>query len=389
VASSRVAVLSLVAPTKNGRVGRALNALRLGGKNPLVCAPQMALETADVVPLKTIFGRSEASLSAARFLARVLLLVGFMTGQDLMRVGRFVSHRVLGAKHLSPQLRGFDGPVLVEEILLLPAALSLRPRRRVVLDVRDLFHRLFDNRWFWRITFGRALTAYLAKTMPLCDAVFTVTEGIAEQIFDDFGVRAEVVRSIPDSTTFPTQPIQHSPINVVYTGRADSNRDLDKLVACAGGLAGHMNFHMYLVGHRKDIRQLRRGARNAPNVFFHEPVAFDAIIPTLSTYDLGYAVLGSQTVNEQRALPNKFFEYIFAGIPVVVSQGSEMASVIKDLPLGIALDDSGPDTIANGLKALTREDIESFHAGITRAQKVFNWDEESKKLLAIIDGKTP
>lgn len=381
-------VLSLVSPTKNGRVGRAVTSLGLSGKNPVICAPQIDSKNTEGIPLNTIFGRSEASLSAARFLARLLLLVGHLIGQDLLKVGRFVSHQVLGTRNALPELKSFDGPVLVEEILLLPAALSLKPSRRVVLDVRDLFHRLFDNRWFWRITFGRALTAYLAKTMPLCDAVFTVTEGIAEQIYDDFGVRAEVVRSIPNSATLPPQPIKNSPINVVYTGRADSNRDLDKLVACAADLAGHMNIHMYLVGHRKDIRQLRHGARNAPNVFFHEPVAFDAIIPTLSTYDLGYAVLGSQTVNEQRALPNKFFEYIFAGIPVVVSQGSEMASVIKDLPLGIAIDDSGPDTIAKELKALAGTDIESFHDGVVQAQKVFNWDEESKKLLAIIDGKT-
>lgn len=383
-------ILCITDPSSNGRIARSISFFEGANRQPLVVFPGSSSTTAEnFLPLRGLFGSSNLGTSLGRLFTRILLWLGFLLRINSQKSAVFAADMVLGANAVHWRISELSGPVLVEDALLLPSALRLKPRRRVVFDARDLSHRLFENKWLWRMTFGKALTQLLANSLPLCDAIITVSDGLADQMLKDFGVRAEVVRSVTSAGNYSPSAIQQRPLDIVYMGRADTNRGLDKLVGAARDLVGHMTVHLYLVGHQRDIRRLRRRAAGLANVVFHEPVAFDSIVPTLSNFDIGYAALGHETVNIKLSLPNKFFEYVSAGIPAVVSGGSEMARVLERFSLGVAIDDSSPTTIAAALGSLTHQKVEDFHAGVLEAQKFFNWEEESEKFGKIFDLEVP
>ena len=385
-ASTTPLIFCLTDPFTNGRIARSIEILEMANRKPaIVCPGKASVVVENIFPLRSPFGSSNRGTSFGRLIARLLIWIGFLAHLDAQKVTKFAADRLLGFSPVSKRLSQSTGPILVEDFLLLPSALCLEPKRSVIFDARDLSHKLFENRALWRVTFGKALTNVLASSLPLCDKVITVSDGLANQLLKDFDIHAEVVRSVPHSKHYAPKALQQFPLRIVYMGRADTNRGLEKLIASAGTLAGRVTIHLYLVGHERDVRSLRRKSFGVANVFLHEPVDFDSIIPTLSAYDIGYAALGHKTSNISLALPNKFFEYLFAGIPILVSRGSEMARVLDRFPFGIAIDDSTPERLADALNNLTLEDVERFHVGLREAQGHFNWEDESKPLREFFD----
>lgn len=168
-------------------------------------------------------------------------------------------------------------------------------------------------------------------------------------------------------------------------GRADSNRNVKNLVQSAKHLNKEISIHLYLVGHRREIIRLRWQSRGLGNINFHKLVSFNSIISTLSKFDMGFVALGHATTNISLALPNKFFEYIFAGLPVLVSQGSEMDRTLRQFPAGVAIDPSNPESIATALNALSAKRMDVLRAGVRDFQKTLSWREEEVKLLDIME----
>jgi glycosyltransferase involved in cell wall biosynthesis len=83
------------------------------------------------------------------------------------------------------------------------------------------------------------------------------------------------------------------------------------------------------------------------------------------------------------ALPNKLFEYIQAGIPVVGSDLPEIAHIIRDNQIGEFVDPNNPDSIANAIQHLLNDPEYYTRSKLNtrRAAKIFNWERESSKLL--------
>jgi glycosyltransferase involved in cell wall biosynthesis len=93
------------------------------------------------------------------------------------------------------------------------------------------------------------------------------------------------------------------------------------------------------------------------------------------------------------SLPNRFFEYMAAGIAAIVpSYSSEMVRIVQDEHCGAAADFEAPESIANVLKALYDDQVSCARMG-ERGRMAFlarhNWEAEFGRLLgefhALID----
>jgi len=90
--------------------------------------------------------------------------------------------------------------------------------------------------------------------------------------------------------------------------------------------------------------------------------------------------------NHIESQPNKLYEYMLAGLPVVASNFPYWESIIKKYQCGILVNPLLPEDIASGIDWLIKNPDEAEKMGIRGRKailKEYNWENESKKLLNI------
>jgi glycosyltransferase involved in cell wall biosynthesis len=101
--------------------------------------------------------------------------------------------------------------------------------------------------------------------------------------------------------------------------------------------------------------------------------------------ELGMSLEENLGLNYYYALPNKLFDYIQAGVPVVVSDFPEMAKVVRDYNIGMAVNDRNPENFAAILnEMLTNEELRStWKHNLVNASNELCWEREKDVLIDI------
>ncbi len=92
--------------------------------------------------------------------------------------------------------------------------------------------------------------------------------------------------------------------------------------------------------------------------------------------------------NHVDAQPNKMFEYMSAGIPVIASDFPLWREIIEGCGCGICVDPLDPKKIAEAIDYLVDNPEIARRMGENGRKAVYdryNWDVEEKKLLALYD----
>ena len=216
----------------------------------------------------------------------------------------------------------------------------------------------------------------------------TVGQDIADLYRRNFGLSAEVVMNAPGRVDLEFRPVEPTQISLIYHGVANPRRELDKLVEMAGLLDDRYTLHFMLVrdhvGYSQELRRLsERVARG--RVFFRNPVDPTEVVSTIAHFDLGICVIPPKPVSYRYALPNKFFECIVAGLPVLVGPSPEMERLVRLHSIGLVAEGCEPRTLATILNELRPEDINRMKENALRAARRLNADIEMGKLMQIYE----
>jgi glycosyltransferase involved in cell wall biosynthesis len=87
-------------------------------------------------------------------------------------------------------------------------------------------------------------------------------------------------------------------------------------------------------------------------------------------------------------LPNKLFDYMLVGLPVVASDFPLYQEVVESNRCGLTVDPTRPEEIARALEYLIEHPREAQQMGANGRQAVletYNWEKESRRLLQIYD----
>ena len=285
----------------------------------------------------------------------------------------------------------------------LPAALAARRRHggRVVYDAHEIFLESGLNvaRPGWlRRRFARRERAWIRET----SAVLTVNEALATELARRYDVpRIVAVHNCPPRWQSPAEPDGRlraaigcppgAPI-ALYHGSFAPHRGLEQLAAAL--LEPGMELvHAAYLGFgtlRGRLEAMALEERFGGRLHVLEPVPPDAVVGWVSGADVDVMALQPSTLNHVLSTPNKLFESLAAGVPVVASDFPGLRSIIigdPDGPLGEVCDPADPAAIAAAIRRIV--ELPARAAGdlrrrcLTAAHERWNWETESARLVAL------
>lgn len=272
---------------------------------------------------------------------------------------------------------------VVENIFLLPAALRLKNVRAVIFDAREFHPAEFEESLVWRIFRQREILSVYSNDLPKVDRLLTVSPGIQKKFLEEWGLSSDVILNVPDVEPVDRSDSPGEHLRLVYHGLVNHQRGLVEQLAVIENNPG-IRFDIYGVGSRRELRKVSERVKAIPNAALLQPVESKAIVSMLSHYDLGLVFYTGKNFNLQAALPNKFFEYIYAGVPPVVAPGTTMANFVERLGFGFVSDDRSVESLGTLLGRISSSDIVRQRANLGSVFGELGIDTQRRNFLRSI-----
>lgn len=270
---------------------------------------------------------------------------------------------------------------------LLPNFLVAKLRRKTLV---------YDSHEYWTEVpelverpVTRAVWLWMERWMfPRVDAAMTVNGSIARIYAEKYGVPVHVVRNMPFYAQAPLEAAPKEKV-LLYQGALNIGRGVELMIEAMRYLP---DYRLVVVGTGTIEEPLRKLAAAKP---FGQLVEFKGYVQAQHLRSVtSQAVLG-MSLEEDRgasyhlALPNKLFDYIQAGVPVLVSDLPEMAAVVRDHGVGevLAAQERDPEGLARRIRSICENSgkYAAYAANCHHAATVLNWENEKNSLKALLE----
>ena len=136
---------------------------------------------------------------------------------------------------------------------------------------------------------------------------------------------------------------------------------------------------------RNSFSKIMKISQEFENIHFHEPVNSNILHEFTGSADLGFCLIEDLCLSYRLCLPNKFFEYAMAGLPILVSDLPEMRKLVEQYDCGVVCESLTPDGIVNGLKKLLSKDLVKLGKNARKMAEDHSWEVQEEKLLRLYD----
>jgi len=275
--------------------------------------------------------------------------------------------------------------VIANDIEALPVALKIAGDAPVFFDAHEYSPKEM-NTWTFRLLLEKFRHWQCRNYLPKAAAMSTVCQGIAELYHDNFGVNPFLIFNAPRSSRLEPSPVLRKRLRMVHHGCAARSRGLETMIAMVELLDDRYELHFYLVAsassHSKYLGELKdAAAKFGRRVVFYDPVESDRIADEINQYDIGVYPLKPESVNDNLALPNKFFEFVQGRLAIAIGPSPEMARLLRKYDLGVVADDFSPEAMAEAISSMTETDIWKYKQNADKAAKELCFDAQAPVFL--------
>jgi glycosyltransferase involved in cell wall biosynthesis len=280
------------------------------------------------------------------------------------------------------------------DLTTLPAGYIAKRRTggKLVYDSHELFTTLHYIPRVERFIF-RLLERYLIRR---ADAVITVNEFVARELSRRYGIGLpDVVMNCPPLARQSDEQYNSSlrerlglddtvPI-IVHVGKFGWDRGSEKLISAVPFLNHGVIVFLGWGEEESEVKELVRRRGLGDRVLFAPPVAPDQVVGHISSAQIGVMPFLDFGLNHYYATPNKLWECISAGLPVVGSNFPALKAIVEGYRLGRTCNPEDPEDIAAAINWVLadKKRYEEMKRNALEAAKIFNWETESRKLLEV------
>jgi glycosyltransferase involved in cell wall biosynthesis len=278
------------------------------------------------------------------------------------------------------------GIINVHSCTLLPVGALLKRRFKALL-VYDA-HELETERN--GLTFFRKIMNKIIERMFIkySDITIVVSDSIADWYVEQYKIqRPYVVKNTPGyrgeikkSNKFREYfDIPSEKTVFLYQGAFMAGRGIELLLETFKNFVAQ-NTVIVFMGYGPLEDKVKEAARKCNGIYYLPAVPVAEILDYTSSADFGLSTLVSSSLSYYYSLPNKFFEYMMAEIPVLVSNMKEMAKIVLEYKIGVVVENLTPQGVVDAINKLQSMNYSELQENIRRIKKEYCWEAQEKVL---------
>ena len=285
---------------------------------------------------------------------------------------------------------------------LIPAALLLRARgKQVIYDIHEDMPKDIMSKHYLPV-WSRRMVAWLAEkienaTCSRFSALVAVTPSIAKRFLPKNG-NTIVVHNYPFleellAESRAAAPWETRKQSIAYVGGITAQRAIREMVHAMALLPDSLPATLELAGN-----EIPDDA-HPEQLYRHkgwERITHHGVLDQLSTFRLLHNVRAGLVLfhpepNHWEAMPQKIFEYMGAGLPVIASDFPLWHRMLGDTGCGVLVNPQDPAAIARAIEYVLTHPEEAEQMGRRGRALVleqYNWNSQADKLLKLYSGLT-
>ena len=383
----------------DSRVIREADALRASGRDVLVVAhpadghPSMENDRGwrlvRVGDRRSL--RPGASVPRRTLVDRARWLAGYRRGLQEWTAAAATAGVEWAAARSTMAWHGHD----LTGLLAASQARDRRPGGRVVYDSHELF---LEAGAVARLPGpARTIVARLERRHArAADAVITVNQGIADELARRYEIPVPgvvmncpvVEATAPEHATSPlrkTLDLGDRPV-MLHHGGLSGGRGIEQTIDALDHLPPDVA--LVVLGNGELVPQIQSLAakRFSGRLHHHPAVPMEELPSWVAGADVGVIAFQPVERNNLLATPNKLFECMSVGVPVVVSDFPEMRRIVDEAGVGAVCDPSSPESIADAVRTVLAGERSAWRdACRAAALDRYSWQRQSEVLLGVYD----
>jgi glycosyltransferase involved in cell wall biosynthesis len=225
--------------------------------------------------------------------------------------------------------------------------------------------------------------------LPRLQFASTVSAPIAQAYGQKYHIPMEVIRNLPfrkDAGKKPSFQLRRGSEKIIlYQGSLNRGRGLETAIEA---MANTNNMRLVIIGKgdvEEALKKLVLSLGLSDRVTFTGSIDPDELFDYTVQADLGISLEEDLGLNYRYALPNKVFDYIQAGVPVLVSDLPEVKDLVRQYGVGMVNNAATPGELGQLFTRILadEETIRSWKSRLEIAARELCWENEENKLIAL------
>lgn len=279
------------------------------------------------------------------------------------------------------------------DLYALPPAYFLKIFNRDIKIVYDCHEHETEA----QIYNGKKILKWLAQIFERlmiysADEIICVSESIANDYVNIYDIeKPKLVLNSPSYINFKKENLFREELGIpkekeifLFQGKYMPGRGIDNLVEVFEELEEkNKDIVLVFLVYGEGVEELRDRIKNNKNMYWHEKVPVSNYMKYVSSADWGIYLMENTCKNNDYALPNKVFDYVLGGLPVVVSNLTEIGNFVRSNKLGYVVDSNNKEEVVEILSKIDKSTKKEFIPNLKSIAKKYSWEEQEKVLVKI------
>lgn len=214
--------------------------------------------------------------------------------------------------------------------------------------------------------------------------VITVNDSIAALLSKEYQIEVKVIKNVPSRKIIEDEvKISNSFFPyIIYQGAVNIDRGIEEMIEAMQFLP---DYHFVIAGKGDILQKLQQYVATLAwkdTIIFLGSLSPEKLRSFTRQAVLGVSMEKDTCINYHYCLPNKLFDYIQSGIPVLVSDLPEMRQIVERYQVGEYIGAHDSRILADKIKSMLDDSdkIDYYRQQTIEAAKELCWEKESKLL---------
>ncbi len=282
--------------------------------------------------------------------------------------------------------------VIANDVHSLQISCDLFPSHQIWADMHEYAPLEAEHDWRWRLAFQAHIRHLCNVHLSNVAVVSSVSKAICNRFSDELKRPVHLIRN--SSVYKQTVPNQSSAtdglVRCVHAGAAIRARRLEDLIMAVADLPSTVTLDLLLIPtDSKYFVEIQALTEKVSNVRLVPAVPQADLINVLATYDVGCVAIPPTSFNYANCLPNKFFQYVQARIPILTGPTPEIAQTVREYEIGWVTDGFSAGSNRQALAAIDLGQVKKFRLNLELAAKKLSAevdDDERRRIFRFLLG---